>query len=488
MKDPIKVNREKSLKLNMVLNAVKGLMGVVFPLITFPYVTRILGVENLGKYNFSNSIISYFILLAGLGIATYAVREGARLRDNQMLFNDFANEMFTINILSTIVAYLGMGFLFICASKIQEYKSLLLILSLLIVFKTIGIEWVYSIYEDYAYITIRSIIFQMIALVLLFIMVKTENDVEKYALITVISQGGSSILNYFHAKKYCSVKTTSKVNWKRHMRPILILFATAVTVTIYTSSDITILGFICGDKAVGLYSVSTKVYTIVKTILSSVLIVSIPRLSAMLGNRDFVAFNDTATDIYKTLLSFVMPALTGIILLRKEIIMILADKTYLEAANSLALLSVALFFCLGAWFWGQCILVPFQKENTVFIVTVISALINIILNFIMIPIGNQDAAAVTTILAEGLSFLWCGTAGRKIVKLNGIKSLYIKILLGCVVIVFVSMIVRTCIASLVWQVSATIIISIVAYVVTQIILKNEVIGEFYYKIKRSVGK
>ena len=208
-------------------------------------------------------------------------------------------------------------------------------------------------------------------------MVKTEDDVNIYALITVISSGGSGILNYLHAKKYCRVKLTTKVNWKRHMRPILVLFATSVTVTIYTSSVVTILGLLCGDTSVGLYSVSTKVYSLVKTLLSSVLIVSIPRLSALLGSDDRGAFNEMAADIYKTLISLVLPALCGIILLRKEIILILADESYLASVNSLALLSVALFFCLGAWFWGQCILVPFQKENTVFIVTVIGAIVNL---------------------------------------------------------------------------------------------------------------
>ena len=401
------IKREKSLKLNMVLNAVKGLMAIIFPLITFPYVSRILGVDNLGRYNFSNSIISYFILIAGLGISTYAVREGARLRDKQKAFQDFANEMFTINVISTIVAYFGLGVLLVISAKVQEYKVLLLILSLLIIFKTIGIDWIYSIFEDYAYITVRSIVFQFISLILLFTMVKTEDDVNIYALITVISSGGSGILNYLHAKKYCRVKLTTKVNWKRHMRPILVLFATSVTVTIYTSSDVTILGLLCGDTSVGLYSVSTKVYSLVKTLLSSVLIVSIPRLSALLGSDDRGAFNEMAADIYKTLISLVLPALCGIILLRKEIILILADESYLASVNSLALLSVALFFCLGAWFWGQCILVPFQKENTVFIVTVIGAIVNIVLNFVLIPFWKQDAAAFTTVLAEGIAFVWC---------------------------------------------------------------------------------
>lgn len=469
------IKREKSLKLNMVLNAIKGLMGIIFPLITFPYVSRILGVDNLGKYNFSNSIISYFILIAGLGISTYAVREGARLRDKQKAFQDFANEMFTINVISTIVAYFGLGVLLVVSAKVQEYKVLLLILSLLIIFKTIGIDWIYSIFEDYAYITVRSIVFQLISLILLFAMVKTENDVNIYALITVISSGGSGILNYLHAKKYCRVKLITKVNWKRHTRPILVLFATSVTVTIYTSSDVTILGLLCGDTSVGLYSVSTKVYSLVKTLLSSVLIVSIPRLSALLGSDDRGAFNEMAADIYKTLISLVLPALCGIIILRKEIILILADESYLASENSLALLSVALFFCLGAWFWGQCILVPFQKENTVFIVTVIGAIVNIVLNFVLIPFWKQDAAAFTTVLAEGIAFVWCSLKGGKVIKLRGIGTTYIKVLVGCASFFMISAVVQNYIVTVSLRVIATVVMSIVSYFVIEIVLRNEAI-------------
>ncbi len=478
------IKKRKSLKLNMVLNAVKGLMGIIFPLITFPYVSRVLGVDNLGRYNFSNSIVSYFILIAGLGISTYAVREGARLRDNQEAFQNFANEMFTINIVSTIAAYLGMGILLFTSPKMQEYKELLLILSLLIIFRTIGIEWIYSIFEDYVYITIRSMAFQFISLLLLFTMVKTDSDVEIYALITVISSGGSGILNYLHAKKYCRVKLTVKVDWKRHMKPILVLFATAVTVTIYTSSDVTILGLLCGDTSVGLYSVSTKVYSLVKTLLSSVLIVSISRLSAMLGCNDRVAFNDTATDIYKTLISLVLPALVGIILLRKEIILILADETYLQATNSLALLSVALFFCLGAWFWGQCILVPFQKEITVFWATVISALINIVLNLVLIPHWEQDAAAFTTVLAEGIAFAWCSLKARRLVKMNGIGVIYIKALIGCASIVLVSVLTQHFIADLMSRTIVTVIMSAVLYGIVETVLKNEAMESLMKVLKR----
>ena len=226
------VVKNKTIKVNMILNAIKGLMSIFIPLISFPYVSKVLGVDNIGRYNFANSIISYFVLFAGLGINTYAIREGARLREKENEFRQFANEMFSINILSTIMSYVLFALLLIIVAKFQEYKTLLIILSLQIIFKTIGIEWIYSIYEDYAYITLRSIVFQVISLILLFVLVRDENSVNMYAAITVISAVGSNVLNYFHAKKYCKVGFGWKIDWEKHLKPIMVLFAMSVTVTI----------------------------------------------------------------------------------------------------------------------------------------------------------------------------------------------------------------------------------------------------------------
>lgn len=482
------VAKNKSIKVNMILNAIKGLMSIFFPLISFPYVSKVLGVDNIGRYNFANSIISYFILLAGLGINTYAIREGARLREKENEFKQFANEMFSINILSTIISYVLFALLLIIVPKFQCYKTLLIILSLQIIFKTIGIEWIYSIYEDYAYITLRSIIFQIISLILLFVLVRNENSVNMYAVITGISAVGSNVLNYFHAKKYCKVNFEWKIDWNKHLKPIMVLFAMSVTVTIYVSSDTTILGFLCDDYTVGVYSVSVKIYSIVKTVLSSVLVVSIPRLSALLGTNDKKKFNFVASDIYKTLLTVVIPAIVGIILLRNQIVLLLSDVTYISASSSLLLLSVALFFCLGAWFWGQCILVPMKMEGTVFKITVVSALVNIGLNFVLIPIWKENAAALTTVIAEAISFIWCWYKGNKIVKLEGtIKSL-LKIVIGCLGIIVASCVCAKFFKNGNLYMMATIITSMIIYGVIEIVLKNEALYGIITIAKKKIGK
>lgn len=465
----------KSLKLNMLLNAIKGLMSVIFPLVTFPYVSRILGVDNLGRYNFANSVISYFILIAGLGVSTYAIREGGSFRDERSIFKRFADEMFTINMFATIIAYILLVLFMLIIPKFANYSTLLVILSLQIVFKTIGIEWVYSIYENYAYITVRSILFQLISLMLLFLFVKTQKDVNAYAAITVVSSVGSNIMNYLHARKYCKVEITRYVNWKKHIKPIIILFAMSVTTTIYVSSDITILGFLCSDYNVGIYSVSAKIYSIVKTLLSSLLVVSIPRISALLGKKDMEMFSLMSADIYKSLITVMLPTMVGMMVLSNEIVAIVSGEDYKDAIPSLVILNIALIFCMAAWFWGQCILVPLKKENVVFKATVISALVNIGLNFAFIPYWKENAAAFSTLIAEAIVFFLCWKEGRKFVEIKGIFKMVSKVILGCVSIFSVTSLLNILDINRISYVLASIIISASVYFVVEVCVKNETV-------------
>lgn len=478
----------KSLKLNMFLNAIKGVMGIIFPLISFPYTSKVLGVDNIGKYGFANSVISYFLLFADLGVSTYAIREGAKIRSEREKIDTFASEMFSFNCISSACS-LSLLFLFsMIVPKFQAYRVLLLIMSFQVLFRAIGVEWIYSVYEEYTYITIRTILFQFMALILLLLLVKTERDINIYTGINVVTIILTNIINYFRSKKFCHIQLTFKIHYKTHIKSILILFFMNFTVSIYVASDTTILGFMCDDFVVGIYSLSTKIYNIVKTIISSVLIVSIPRLSALLNQNDRHEFENVATDIYKTMLSVMLPAILGIVLLRREIIVIAANKTFLQAESSLMLLSIALFFCMGAWFWGQCILVPLGKEQYVFYITLVSAAVNIFLNIILIPNGKENAAAFTTILAEGIAYISCMVVGRKQVSLGRLCKTVIKVLIGCCGI-FISVAImglfkdRTEIYFF-----GVLFLSTISYIVIEIFLRNEVFIDIFCGMKKVLLK
>lgn len=169
----------------------------------------------------------------------------------------------------------------------------ILIFSLQIFFTTIGTEWIYQIYEDYTYITVRSIIFQIISIVLLFIFFRKPNDYLSYAAITVFSAVGANVLNFIHARQYCHIHLVFHFNWKKHIFPILILFATSVTMMIYVNSDVTLLGLIKNNYVVGIYSVSSKIYVMVKTVINALVMVTIPRLAVFYGRNKVKDYNST---------------------------------------------------------------------------------------------------------------------------------------------------------------------------------------------------
>ena len=181
-------------------------MGFLFPLITFPYSSRVIGPVGIGKVNFAASIISYFSIIASLGISTYAIREAAKVRDDKTALSKFSKEIFTINAITTLIAYALFFTALFCIPKFNEYRILLCISSSTILFTTIGMDWLYNALEEYAYITIRSIAFQIASIVLLYAFVHTPEDYIIYGGITVFASVGSNILNFIHSRKYISFR------------------------------------------------------------------------------------------------------------------------------------------------------------------------------------------------------------------------------------------------------------------------------------------
>ena len=467
----------------MVLNVVRNIVGILFPLISFPYVARVLGVDNLGKYNFANSIVYYFSLLSALGISMYATSEGAKIRDDKAKITLFASNLYTINLISTVVSYVLLICLVLISPKIALYWQLIFILSLEIVFRTIGVEWVYSIYEDFLYVTIRSILINVINLVLLFAFVKKQDDILMYCSVVAFTNCLANILNRLCSSKYCRINIKITKEAKQYIKPILFLFATNLTISIYVSSDSLILGILSGDYAVGIYSASVKVYTLVKTIIAAIVSVAIPRLAAHYGQNDTKKFNEVATDIYFTMLTLVIPAIIGMFLLRKDIIILIAGYNYLDAVTPLSVLGAALFFCLGAYFWGQAILVPVKEEKILFYATLCGAILNILLNILLIPKYQYNAAAITTLISEGFVFFVCRYKGNQYVDIKKIFLQICKIMAGSFGVIGSCYVLRFIVSSLIARIILSISVSILVYCTIEVGMKNESVYSIYYSMK-----
>ena len=469
--------KKRSIGFNAILNGLRSVLNIIFPIITFPYVSRILLVKGIGVYNFSNSIVSYFSLIAALGISTYAIREGAKLRENKRKITQFASQVFTINMWSTFLAYL---LLFVCLmlfSKLHSYAFCILIFSLQIFFTTIGTEWIYQIYEDYSYITIRSIIFQIISLILLFIFVRGPQDYLKYAAITVFSTVGSNILNFIHARRYCHIHLVWHFNWRIHLVPIIILFFANIANMIYVNSDITLLGLMKDNYVVGIYSVSSKVYQIVKTLISAVLIVTVPRLALLFGKHRMGEYKGILIKLSNILILLVLPASTGLFMLAREVVLIISGSKYLRSVNSLQILCFAYIFSILAWILSDCVLIPARREKYVLRSMSTSAILNIIINLILIPSWNENAAAFSTVLAEMCMFIinyhYAKDIVRDVFMSSTLLHTFISSIIGCVGIILVCVLCDFSFQSLIIKTIFSVILSIIMYGGVLLLLKNK---------------
>lgn len=481
--------KKNTLALNAVLNGFRSVLNLLFPIITFPYVSRVLSMNGMGIYSFSMNYINYFTLIAGLGVATYAVREGAKYRDDRVKIGKFVSQVFTINIYATIFSYVLLFLSLFIFSNLHVYSLAILIFSIQILFNTIGTEWIYTIYEDYAYITIRSILFKVISLILIFIFVRTPGDYIWYASITVFATVGSNILNFLHARSFSDIHLVRNPLWRKHITPILIIFASSAAVTIYVSSDTTILGILRDERAVGIYSIAIKIYSVSQSLLSALLIVAIPRLAMLFGKKKLREFHNVLERLINTLLIATLPATVGLIMMSKEMVLFVASSKYLAATNSLRIISFAIIFSIFSWIFSQCVLMPAKREKAILKNTLITAVVNVILNLILIPIWSYNGTALSTVIAEFMAMAMNGWSCRDIIKNIVISKRVEKnistSLLGCLGIVIVCLICKFIFPTLIVRTVASILLSMIVYVLMLIVLKNDLILETIYKVRKN---
>lgn len=477
----------RSVKINAFLNIIKQCSNIIFPLITYPYVFRKLGDVTLGKHSFAYSIAEYGVILAALGISTYVIREGSRIRDKKEEITKFISELFTISLVSMLFSIGSVLALTFTVPKLQNYAVLICILSINIFASIIGRDWINSIYEDYLYISVRYIIIKIISLILILCLVKKPEDLIIYTIITVFSESGGYFMNVFYTRRYVPYRITLKPNFKKHMKPMLWLFGTTVAVRIYIQSDITILGFMRNDSEVGIYTMSSKIYSVIKALLNAVIFVVIPRVSYYLGAGETEKYNVLLNKLRSALITLIFPCIIGVVCLSKNIMLLLGGKSGQSGYISLMILGVALLFAVLGCYYAQGVLVPNRLEKKFFITTSISALVNIILNLVIIPFLGLNGAALTTLISEIIIMLMCRYYAKQhfeIAKNTEIMS----VIIGCLSIALICCVTQILIKQIVINTVCSVILSVGAYFAILLLFKNSVAMSGIQTIKQKINK
>jgi len=479
---------EKSLKKNAVLNVIKTVMGIIFPIITFPYASRILLPEGIGSVNFANSIVSYFALFASLGIGTYATREAAKIRDNLLELRKFIKEILLINLISTFIAYLLFFSALFSIPKLQEYKILLLISSLTIIFNTIGIGWFYSAIEEYAYITLRSIIFQIINIVFLFTFVKTKDDIYLYALMNVIASVGSNIFNLFHLRKFISLRGKTQLELKKHLKPIFVLFGLAAITSVYTLLDSTMLGFLAGDAQVGYYSAATKINKMVLMVVTAIGGVLFPRLSYYSEKEDKTEFFNLLIKGFSITLCIAIPCTLGLHLLSEPVTLLFSGKNYIPAVPVMKIMNPIIIIISISNFIGIQYFLPMGKEKITLRSVCIGAITNFSLNLILIPRYQALGAGIATLSAESCVTIYQVLCTRKEIKYRKmLHNLFDFVISGIVMSIFVIMITKL-FTNLFVEITLSIIGGAIIYALILFLLRNKIVVSILDSVHKKLLK
>lgn len=451
---------------------------ILFPLITLPYVNRVLLPDNVGKVDYAKSFVNYYSFIATLGIFTYAIRECAKVKDDKKKLGDIASQLFSINIITTFLAYGLLIITLIITTKFDDYKALILIHSTTLCFNTLGADWLNSAMEDYKYITIRTVSFQVVALILMFVLVHQSSDYTIYAIIISISANGAGIANIRYRRRYCNVRFTLSIDWKKHLMPILYLFVMTLSQVVFNNVDITMLGMIKGDYEVGLYSTAHKITGMISSVVSSVGVVVLPRLSYFFSRGE----NEKANDLLRKLLGLNiglgLPCFTGVIMLSNEISWLVGGNEFIDAAPVMRILIFGFVFSLlGGSFLGNAVLIATNKEKYYMIVCCLTAGINVIVNAILIPVLGANGAAIATALSGLIILILLLFKVDKRVKINDYKTIFSGPIVGCLGIVLCCWLVSF-ISNIYFRTVLSVGTSILTYFIIQILMRNKYVLEF----------
>ena len=295
-----------SIKKNFFYSSILTTANYIFPLITYPYVSRVLGVSNIGICNFVDSVVHYFILVSMMGVSILGIREVARCKDDRSELNKTFSSIFLLNTLTTTIALLLLLVGTFTVPQLYAHKQLMMVGAMKLLFNYLLVEWLYKGLEEFKYITLRTLLVKTGYVLSVFIFVHSAGDYPIYYLLTVMMIVVNAFVNFIHARKYVSLSWRG-MNLKYLLKPFLTFGVYLIITSMYTSFNVAYLGFVAGETEVGYYTTATKLYALLLSLYTAFTGVMLPRMSALISEQKENEFERLLDKSLKFLFSFTIP-------------------------------------------------------------------------------------------------------------------------------------------------------------------------------------
>jgi len=471
----------KSLSKNSIYNVIYQCLNVLFPLITASYVSRVLLPVGIGKVTSAQNIVTYFTLIAALGLPTYGTKaiagiNGSR-KQNSMVFS----ELFIINAISTIICSVAYYIMISSVSYFEERWNLYAICGIAIIFNIMNIDWFYQGKEEYRYIMLRNSAVKIVSLIACICFVKTSNDFLAYALILTIAKGGNYFFNIVNVRKYVSLQFKN-LNLLKHLKPVITLLAASIAIEIYTLADTTMLTFLCGDEVVGYYDTALKAVKVVRTLITAIIAVFLPRLSFLYASNQFENFLRLSKKGIKIIIFLTIPATIGLIALSNDLILVLFGAEFQNSVTAARILSISIVSVAFSNFLGYQILITIGKERQMMHSTIIGAVIHIILNWLFIFKYQFIGVAVSSVITEIIVASYQFFIARKELLLKIDLKFLISVVLSSAALIAILFFCYLVIGNLLIRMAVSVLLGGLVYLVISVLTKNELFLEVIRKV------
>lgn len=392
-------NNQSSIKKNFAYKSALTISTYIMNFITFPYVSRVLGVEGIGLVSFVDNTVNYFLLFASMGIGFLGTREIAAIKDNKKKSDTVFANVLGLNLLFTLVTLVIYLLCINFVDKLHQYDQLFYIGSAKILFTAFLIEWFFTGIENFRYITLRSLMIKLIYIIMVFIYVRSKEDYELYFILTVATVVINAIVNIIYSRKYVDLQIRELLSIK-YLKQNISLGIYAIMTSMYITFNVMFLGCVSNNVEVGYYTTAFKLYSVVLGFFTAFTNVMLPRMSSLIakGNKDL--FQQMIDKSFTMMVFFIIPMILCSMILAPQIVYLLSGEGYEGAVLPMRIIMPAALFVGIAQVMALQILTPMKRDKILLVASFIGALVSLLINIFIVPHMHSVGSAIVLLVAE----------------------------------------------------------------------------------------
>ncbi|MDB5121052.1 MAG: hypothetical protein JWN56_2270 [Sphingobacteriales bacterium] len=473
-----------NLKSNFAYNVLLTVSNLLFPIVSFPYLSRTLGPECLGKAQFIIIFAQYFVLLSAFGIPLYGFREVAKVKHDKEELSKLSSELLLINFLFSLLLFAAYTLIVLSISWFHTDLQLYAVASLFILTGFTSIDWFFTGVEEFKYIAVRSIVIKSLSLIALFALVKSSDDLIFFLLISIFSVLGNNIWNIYQSRRLITFRLRS-IQLRHHLPVLFVFFITSLSISIYTFLDTLLLGIISTNTAVGYYTAAIKLNKIALPLIVSLGIVLTPKITLSINSKSkSLAFQGYFDTSFAFINLIGIPLFIGIAIFSKELLIVYAGEGFIAATDAMRIMSPLILFLSLGHLLGLQLLIPSGNEKLYFMATIFGLITSLSLNLVLIPMLDEKGAAIATLSAEVVVTSMCYFYVKKKLQIIFNWRLVGKAVLSCVLFLPISVLSKYFNLNIILSLTIQIAICILTYLLIQgMIFKEKLIWEAFRYLK-----